>query len=117
MQLFNFLRTDYSISCFSTITFSTLLLAASLANSIQAENLGTRQAPGVVTVSSFLRRGLQACECTQPELCAEIDKALIATVAGNWVYIDSGEFSYLDDEGHSVHELCELDFRLTWCCS
>lgn len=32
---------------------------------------------------------------------------MIATVAGGWVYIDGGEFSYLDDHGQSVYELCE----------
>ena len=71
------------------------------------ENLGTRQAPGVVAVSSFLRRGFQACECTHSALCTENNKAMIATVAGGWVYIDGGEFSYLDDHGQSVYELCE----------
>lgn len=40
--------------------------------------------------------------------------AITATVAGNWVYIDGGEFSYLDDHGQSVYELCELGCGLIW---
>ncbi len=42
----------------------------------------------------------------------EANTAFIATVACDWVYIDGGELSYLDDEGQLVYELCKLDCRL-----
>ena len=84
---------------------------------MRVEILETRQAPGVVAASSFLRRGYQACEFTQSERQTKNNKSSIATVAGDWVYIDGGEFSFLDDHGQTVYQLCKLfrTFKWYWC--
>lgn len=77
------------------------LLAGCSDNPMITEILETRQAPGVVAFSSFLRRGYQA-----------------STVAGDWVYIDGGQFSFLDDHGQTVYQLSStllaIDLSRNW---
>ena len=111
MRVFNLFRSRQSISDFSAIILSTTLFTSS-ANSMRGEHLEPRQAPAVVATSSFLRRGYQTCKCTRTHRATdESNTSFVAAVAGDWVYIDGGQFSYLDDSGASVYKYCELSYR------
>ena len=97
---------------FSAIIPSTTLFIFPSAKSLRGEHLEPRQAPAVVATSSFLRRGYQTCKCTITHRAAdESNTSFVAAVAGDWVYIDGGQFSYLDDSGASVYKYCELGYR------
>ncbi|MCJ1468324.1 hypothetical protein MMC07_006952 [Pseudocyphellaria aurata] len=71
-----------------------------IANGPKTKSLVSRQAPGVVAPSDFLRRGGHA-----------------SVVAGDWVYIDGGEFSFLRDGQPNYQYLTtilSIDLSQTW---
>ncbi|MCJ1471176.1 hypothetical protein MMC07_009824 [Pseudocyphellaria aurata] len=70
------------------------------ANGPKTKNLISRQAPGVVATSDFLRRAGHA-----------------SVVAGDWVYIDGGEFSVMNDGTPSYQystTILSIDLSQTW---
>ena len=113
MRLFNLFHTRQCVSGCSAIILSTTLFTSS-AKSVRGEHLEPRQAPAVVAISSFLRRGYQTCKCTHTHRATdESNTSFVAAVAGDWVYIDGGQFSYLDDSGASVYKYGEAGYRFT----
>lgn len=61
-------------------------------------NLQPRQIPAVIDSSKFLRRAAHACEFTRPHLFqTEAQILYVAVVAGNKLYIDGGQFSFLSN--------------------
>lgn len=85
--------------CFS-IERSYLLSIPLLSRPPPTKSLEARQVPAVIATSEFLRRGYQA-----------------SVVAGNWVYIDGGEFSFISN-GTSVFQyastLLSIDLSQNW---
>ncbi|MCJ1465552.1 hypothetical protein MMC07_004170 [Pseudocyphellaria aurata] len=71
-----------------------------IANEPKTKSLESRQAPGVVATSDFLRRAGHA-----------------SVVAGDWVYIDGGEFSVMSD-GKPDYQysttILSIDLSQTW---
>ncbi|MCJ1463896.1 hypothetical protein MMC07_002505 [Pseudocyphellaria aurata] len=90
-------------SSLGVILTSVFVVSGSLlptANGPKTKSLVSRQAPGYVATSDFLRRGGHA-----------------SVVAGDWVYIDGGEFSFMSD-GKVVYQyassILSIDLSQTW---
>lgn len=96
------------------VVFSSAFLAGGspspISNGPTTRSLASRQAPGVVAASDFLRRAGHACRLTTLlNLLASKFRTdfSIAVVAGNWVYIDGGEFSFMSD-GNPNYQYCTV---------
>ncbi|MCJ1271096.1 hypothetical protein MMC22_010995 [Lobaria immixta] len=71
-----------------------------ISNGQTTRSLASRQAPGVVAPSDFLRRAGHA-----------------SVVAGDWVYIDGGEFSFMSDgtpQYQYSSTILSIDLSQTW---
>lgn len=82
-------------------------------------SLEVRQIPGVIAASEFLRRGFHACESEALRgsgMTLELMLS-IAAVAGNWVYIDGGDFSWTNN-GVTNYDysstMLSIDLSQTW---
>ena len=64
-----------------------------------ADSLQSRRIPGVISGELFLRRGFHACECSQSKAVhgAKTER-FTAIVAGGYVYIDGGDFSWTNND-------------------
>ncbi len=94
------------------LIFSSALIAACNSSPVldgdTTRSIESRQAPAVIATPDFLRRAYHACAFDRPFPRSVFELILhLAVVAGDRVYIDGGEFSFMNN-GAPNYQYCTL---------